>query len=485
MTRSQLERMNQLPRIGRHLATLSVLACAVVGASRGVSAQDSGAKEQGSDEKLSMEIFYGNRPAEPKIAILGPTEIESPAYAFRVGRAIPVTSAPIENAVILTRDGKILAIGPADEIAIPEGFEIIDAPDAWATPGLIDLHCHVAARGFDLNDTVHQTNPEMRTLDLVTTDHEAMRNALAGGVTTVMYIPGSGSNAGGFGTLTKTWGRTPEEALIQFPGCLKIAQAGNPERRAGDLGMTNMGMNEGLRITLERGQAYQRAWQAFENGNGPKPEFRGDLHYLRGLFENEYPVCVHTQIYQVAMQTIRQLRLEMGLWTVIVHGTFDAYRLSQFAAENGVPVCNGPRQFLIDTGGSGWGSNTGDEGRMIGLANAWYAGGMHGYEEMQRGVGRDGIGVNTDSPVIAQEELSLQCAMAVRLGLPDEVGMRAITINQARFVGHEDRIGSLEVGKDADIGLYSGDPIDIRSHVKMTVVNGNIAYRRNPRHPRF
>ncbi|MEO0481372.1 MAG: amidohydrolase family protein [Planctomycetota bacterium] len=477
--------MTILLNAGMQQLARTILATSVaLVASTQATAQDDTQPATSSDE-LSMEVFFGDRPAEPKIAILGPTEVESPAYAFKVGRAIPVTSAPIENAVILTRDGKILAIGPADEVAIPEGFEVVDMPDVWAAPGLVDLHCHVAARGFDLNDTVHQTNAEMRTLDLVTTDHESMRMALAGGVTTVMYIPGSGSNAGGFGTLTKTWGRSPEEALIQFPGCLKIAQAGNPERRSGDLGMTVMGMNEGLRQTLERGQNYMLEWKAFENGEGPKPEFRADLHYLRGLFLNEYPVCVHTQIYQVAMQTIRQLRLELSLWTVIVHGTFDAYRLSQFAAENGVPVCNGPRQFLVDSGGSGWGSNTGREGEMVGLADAWYRGGFHGFEEMQRGLGRDGIGVNTDSPVIAQEQLQLQCAMAVRLGLPDEVGLRAITINQARFVGHDDRIGSLEVGKDADLSLWSGDPIDIRSHVKMTVVNGNIAYRRDPSRPRF
>jgi imidazolonepropionase-like amidohydrolase len=110
---------------------------------------------------------------------------------------------------------------------------------------------------------------------------------------------------------------------------------------------------------------------------------------------------------------------------------------------------------------------------------------MHGFRELQAGVGRDGIAVNTDSPVVAQEELQVQCAMAVRLGLPDEVGLRAVTINPARFAGIDHRVGSLRAGKDADFCAWSGDPLDPRSHVQLTVVNGHIAYRRDPRRPRF
>lgn len=110
---------------------------------------------------------------------------------------------------------------------------------------------------------------------------------------------------------------------------------------------------------------------------------------------------------------------------------------------------------------------------------------MHHFATMQRGLGRDGIGINTDSPVVPEEELPLQCAMAVRLGLPDDVGMLALTMNPARFIGIEDRVGSLEVGKDADLAFWSGDPLDPRNHVEATVVNGSIAYRRDMRHPRF
>lgn len=437
-----------------------------------------------AQQKPSMTIWYGDRPKDYEVAKLGPTSVPSPAYAFKSKRVLPVTAPPIEDGVVLTRNGKILAIGRAADVAIPEGFTVVDLGDRWCVPGFVDLHCHIASEGFDINDTVHQTNPEMRTLDLVTMEHEQLKLALAGGVTTVNYIPGSGSNMGGFGTLTKTWGRTPEEALVRFPGCLKIAQAGNPERSSGDLGLTPMGMNEGLRATLTRGRDYHLAWEAWKAGKGDKPQFEAGLEYLRGLFRHEYPVCVHTQIYQVVLQTVRELRHEMGLWTVIVHGTFDAYRLSEFVADSGVPIAGGPRQYHFDRGG-GAGAGSGAESAFRGVLAGWYGGGMHGWRSTQRGLGRDGIGVNTDSPVVPQQELSVQAAMAVRLGLPDDVGILALTINPARFIGADDRVGSLEVGKDADLVFWSGDPIDPRSHVELTVVNGNHAYRRDPRHPRY
>ncbi len=431
----------------------------------------------------SLEVFFGNRPKELKVAITGPLSIDSPKYAFRVGKVITMAGNPIDNAVILCEDSKIMAIGRASETVVPDGYEVIDFKDSWCTPGLVDLHCHVAGKNrSDYNDMNHLANPEMRTWDLISMENDLLAKAVAGGVTTVLFIPGSGTNIGGFGSLTKTWGRTAKEALIRFPGCMKIAQAGNPERRNGDLGMTNLGMNQGLRMMLELGRDYAAAWEAFDQGKGEKPKHRPDLEYLRGLFRHEYPVCVHTQGYQVVLQTLRELRQEFGLWTVIVHGTFDSFQLAGEARRLGVPVCNGPRQFYLgpdflgklDTGST-----------FTGCASAWHSGGTYNFRAPVLGVGDEGIGINTDSPVVAQEQLIVQCAMAVRLGLPDYVGMRAITTNPAHFAGIDHRVGTVETGKDADLVFWSGDPLDLRNHVKMTIVNGCIAYQRAPSRPRF
>ena len=429
-----------------------------------------------ADQGHTLDVWRPNRPKtekEHQVAKWGPRGLPSPGYVFVAKKVVPITSAPIDDGVVVTKNGLIEQIGKRKDIAVPEGYEVVDCGDAWLVPGFIEPHCHVASSSFDLNDTVHPTNPEFRTIDLITLEHDQMQMARAGGVSTALYIPGSGSNMGGFGTLTKTWGRSPDEALVRFPGSLKIAQAGNPERGSGDLGTDMMGMSEGIRMTLLDGKRYHEAMLAWQQGKGEKPKFDPTLDMLRGLYLHEYPVSVHTQIYQVVLQTLQELRLEQGLWTVVVHGTFDGFRLSQEVQAAGMPIAGGPRQFYLDP----------RYNSMNGLLANWYRGGEFGWRESVTGLGKDGIGVNTDSPVIAQEQLTVQAAMAVRLGLPHEVGLRALTINNARFLGVEHRVGSLEVGKDADLGVWNGDPLDPRCHVNLFVVNGTICYRRNPARP--
>jgi imidazolonepropionase-like amidohydrolase len=424
-----------------------------------------------------FEVWRPRRPATEKdyqVAKWGPRGLPSPGYAFRAAKVLPITAPPILDGIVVTRNGLIEAVGPAKEIAVPPGYELIDCGDAMLVPGFIEMHCHIASESFDLNDTVHPTNPEFRTLDLIGMEHDQIRMARAGGISVALYIPGSGSNMGGFGTLTKTWAKSPEEALVRFPGSLKIAQAGNPERGSGDLGTDMMGMTEGIRMTLLDGMRYWQQHEAWQQGKAEKPKYDPTLELLRGLFRHEYPCSVHTQIYQVVLTTLQQLRLELGLWTVVVHGEFDAYRLSGNALAAGMPVAAGPRNYHFDRGTS----------QFLGLLQTWHDGGKY-YPWLPPvpGLGRDGIGVNTDSPVVPQEQLPLQAAIGVRLGLPHEVAMRALTINNARFAGVDHRVGSLEVGKDADLGIWSGDPIDPRSHVRLMVVNGTICYRRDPARP--
>ena len=423
-----------------------------------------------------FEVWHPRRPAreqDHQVARWGPRGLPSPGYAFRAAKVIPITSAPIVDGIVITRNGRIEAVGAAKDTPVPAGYQLVDCGDAMIVPGLIELHCHIASESFDLNDTVHPTNPEFRTLDLIGMEHDQVRAARAGGISTALYIPGSGSNMGGFGTLTKTWANSPEEALVRFPGSLKIAQAGNPERGSGDLGTDMMGMSEGIRMTLLDGQRYWQQHEAWQQGKADQPKFDPTLELLRGLFRHEYPVSVHTQIYQVVLQTLQQLRRELGLWTVVVHGTFDGYRLSEDMLASGVPIAGGPRQYYFDP----------RTGRFEGLASNWARGGRHGWRDDVLGLGPDGIGVNTDSPVIAEEQLPLQAAMAVRLGLPHEWALRGLTINAARFAGIEHRVGSLEVGKDADLGIWSGDPLDPRSFVHTMVINGQICYRRDAKRP--
>lgn len=432
--------------------------------------------EQQPQQQPQFEVWYPRRPKaeqDYQVARWGPRGLPSPGYAFRAAKVLPITAEPILDGVVLTRNGLIEAVGSSKDVAVPAGYEVVDCGDAFLVPGIVEMHCHIASESFDLNDTVHPTNPELRTLDLIGMEHDQIRTARAGGIGTVLYIPGSGSNMGGFGTLLKTWARTPEQAVVRFPGSLKIAQAGNPERGSGDLGTDMMGMSENLRLTLLDGKRYWEQHEAWQAGKGEKPKHDPTLELLRGLFRHEYPVSVHTQIYQVVLNTLQQLRLELGLWTVIVHGTFDGYRLSQDMHEAGVPIVGGPRQYYFNP----------RTGAFEGLLGNWSRGGKHGWRDPVHGLGVEGVAINTDSPVVAQEQLTLQAAMAVRLGLPQQWALRGLTINPARFGGIDHRVGSLEVGKDADLGIWSGDPIDQRSHVRTMVIGGHICYRRDDKRP--
>jgi len=297
-------------------------------------------------------------------------------------------------------------------------------------------------------------NFDLGTVPTITPDSDRLRDARAGGVTTILYIPGSGTNSGGWGTLMKTHGKTLEEVLVRFPGALKIAQLGNPER-AGDVGSGRMGMNFLIRSVLERGREYARAWQEFEAGKRKeKPPLDPRLENFRGLFARKWPVIVHTAHVQGVQSSMRILHDELGLDVVITHGDFLGFRGAEPLAERHMKVNIGPRTYWYDA----------ETGRLSGQAAEWY----------RRGT--TDLSLNTDAPVVPQEELSLQVAMAVRYGLPAEHALASVTSVPARQIGIADRVGSLEAGKDADFSCFPGDPFDPRHGAVRVWVNGKVAF---------
>lgn len=376
---------------------------------------------------------------------------------LKAGVVFPVTSAPIRDGAVVVRGRRIEAVGSADSVRVPPGAEVLDMPDAWIVPGFVDLHDHVA--GTDLNDMVHPVNPDLTVYDQIVPGNQELREALAGGVTTVLFIPGSGTNLSGFGALLHVAGETLDDMIIRFPGAMKIAQAGNPERYSGEIGRGRMGMNWNLRQVLTEGREYHRAWLAWEHGDTEEPPARVPrLELLRGLFRKEFPVLVHTQWMPVFQSTIRMLRDEFDLWIILSHATFDSFHNAPLVVERDLPVNLGPRQFHVDY----------DDRRVIGLGARYHEGGV------------EHLSLNTDSPVVPQEELSYQAAMAVRMGLPWQVGLRALTIEPAMAVGIGDDYGSLEPGKVADVVAWTGDPLDPRSHVLVTVSAGRVVLDQRP-----
>jgi hypothetical protein len=366
----------------------------------------------------------------------------------------------LDNATLLVKDGKIVGVGPSAEISVPDGYVIEDVGKNWLMPGMLDLHTHVAGN-FDINDMVLLANPDLRVKSTVVPNNVAMRRSLASGVTSCLYIPGSGTNIGGQGLLLKTGVERYEDAVIRDPGSLKVAQWGNPESWTVGIGMAFENWN--TRNTLQRGMAYARLRKAGEDGSGPKVERNIQWDVFPDLLSKRVQVSTHTQVYQVVLMTITMIKEELGIDVYIDHGEFQGFRAAEKAQAAGVPAILGPRNF--DRSYRGFvGMDT--DGKWLGIAAEYQ---KRGHKQ---------IGFNTDAPVIPAEELFLQASIAVRYGFESENmdTVRGLTIVPAKTAGVDNRIGSLEVGKDADIVVISGDPADPRSHVIKVLIEGQRTY---------
>ena len=423
-----------------------------------------------------------------------PEEYSRAARAVRCAKAIPCSAdadAPqvIDDALILIDgDGRIVALGAAGELNVPDDCELVDLGAAWVLPGMIDLHSHVGGSP-DWGSQVFLANPGTRVSTSVVPANALFRRALAGGVTSVLYIPGSATNMGGQGVLLKTAPGRYESALVRDPGSLKIAQAGNPE--AWGTGMGRIMMNWNTRHTVRRGLAYAAAWQRFEAGEGPRPEKDPQWEVFRSLASGETQVSTHTQMYQVVLTTLTMLRAELGLAVYLDHGTFDGWRAGALAQSLGVAAIVGPRQVSYSARaylGPGWSLVEVDsDGRLDGVAAR--------YQEQ----GHTSVGFNTDAidpsvfpevvreqlgaTIVTTEELPLQAALGLRFGMRNEnlEALRGLTIVPARAAGIDERVGSLEPGKDADFVVVGGDPADPRVAVQAVYVEGELAYEPSER----
>ncbi len=411
------------------------------------------------------------------LALAGPVDSEpgepgGPGLALLTAKALVCAldgPMAIDGAVVLVRDGRIEAVGRKGELVVPEGYDVRDLGDLWLAPGLIDLHSHVAMSLRDLSETVFLTNPGMRSSVGVVPEFIELRYAVAGGVTTVLHIPGSATNMGGAGVLLRTGGETYEEMLVRDPGSLKLAQAGNPERRGPWLPQRSL-MNWNTRDTFRRGVAYARRWVAHELGFGPRPERDLQFDIFRALVKGEAQVSTHTQIYQVVRMTLTMVVGEFGLPVFIDHGTFDGYRAAGDAGKLGVPAILGPRQVSLPYNRPTLAID--QDGAIFGVAAKYQEAG-----HPLVGFNTDAIGPpSSDSP--GQEELSLQAAMGVRYGFDNRgaAAVRGVTIVPAIAAGLAGQIGSIEVGKDADLIVITGDPCDPRSSVELVLMRGRVIY---------
>jgi imidazolonepropionase-like amidohydrolase len=386
----------------------------------------------------------------------------------------PKAAQVVDNAVVLIRDGKIEGVERRRGYEIPDGYEVLDVGDNWVMPGLVGLHSHVAGT-FDINDMVYLTNPGLRANTSVRPHNPSLKMAVAGGVTSILFIPGSGTNIGGQGVLLKTGHDNYEDALIRgrhVPGSIKLAQYGNPESWA--MGVRAGFENWNTRNTFRRGLAYARRWAEYEASGGTEPELNLQWEPFRPLLKGETVVSTHTQIYQVVLMTLTMIAGEFDVPVFLDHSTIGGWRAGEMTAEMGVAAICGPRSIdPVTRGMSNW-AHHGYEG-VRGVAV--------GYQE--RGV--ELVGFNTDAPVLPQEELALQAAMGCRYGFKDE-GMQAVrglTIVPAITARIDDEVGSLQPGRDADVLVVNGHIADPRTSVELVLIDGKQVYENGERTRRW
>ncbi|MBO0819534.1 MAG: amidohydrolase [Nocardiopsaceae bacterium] len=385
--------------------------------------------------------------------------------AITGGRVVPVEGEPADGGTVLLADGKIAAVeGPG--YTPPPGAEVVDAAGKWVLPGFIDAHVHLGAyeeaggwAGTDTNELTGPVQAHVRAVDAINPADIGFRDAISGGVLTVNVNPGSGNPIGGQTAAVRCWGRTVDDMVLRSPSGLKSALGENPKRVYGErkeTPATRLGTAAVIRSALVEAANYQARQQySAEQGELTPRDLKHEA--LGRVLAREIPWRQHCHRADDIATALR-LASEFGYRLVIDHGT-EAHLLADKIVAAGVPVLIGPLMTARSKA----------ELRNRSLANPGRLAAA-GVE----------ISLITDHPVVPIHFLVYQAILSVKDGLDPVTALRAITINPARVMGVDDRLGSLTPGKDADVVIWSGDPLDVMSRAEVVYQGGREIYRYDP-----
>ena len=372
----------------------------------------------------------------------------------------PMVGADLENGCVLIDDnGKIAAVAAALEA--PEGATVIDAEGRLVTPGCVDAHCHIGLdnegmgwEGMDYNEITDPVTPHMRAIDSINPMDEAFDLALKGGVTAACTGPGSANVLGGTFVAIKLHGKRVDKMIIKNPLAMKCAFGENPKRCYGQGAkrspMTRMGTAALLRETLFKAKRYLE-----DKENDKNPGFDMKLEAMIPVMKGEIPLKAHAHRADDILTSIR-IAKEFGVKLTLDHCT-DGALIADELAEEGLSAFVGP--------------TLGSKSKIELTSKSFTTpAALH-----KAGVP---ISIITDSPVIPLQNLPMCAGLAVNAGLDYEEGWRAITINPANQTGIGDRVGSLELGKDGDLVIWTADPLTtIGGEAYTTIVDGKVVYQ--------
>ena len=385
------------------------------------------------------------------------------------GRVVPVTGEPIDGGTVLLSGGRIEAVGGADSVPVPGGARVIDAAGSWVLPGFIEAHGHVGVHeegegwaGQDTNEMTEPVTAQVRALDAINPADLGFRDAISGGVLAVNVNPGSGNPIGGQTVALRCWGRTVDEMLLREPSGLKSALGENPKRVYGEQGKmpsTRLGTAAVIRGAFVAAANYLAKLdaEAAKPEADRKPVDRDlKLEALGRVLRREIPWRQHCHRADDIATALR-IAEEFGYDLVIDHGT-EAHLVADLLAARNIPVIIGPL-FTSRSKVELLNRSLANPGR---LARAGVT-----------------IAITTDHPVVPIHFLVHQATLAVKEGLDRDTALAALTINPARIAGVDGRLGSIEPGKDADLVLWSGDPLDVFSRAQRALIGGREIYSWN------
>ena len=365
---------------------------------------------------------------------------------------------------VAIENGKIVAVGQSLSYS---DAEVRDVTGMTVMPGIVDPHCHIGmwedAMGFegaDGNECTNPITPELRAIDAINPYDRCFEEAAAGGVTTCVTGPGSANVIGGQFVAIKTYGDSVDDMVLRFPVAVKAAFGENPKRvynGKNQTPSTRMATAALMRKALIEAQEYNEKLERGKADPEKMPERNLGKEILARVMRRELPMKIHAHRADDILTAIRICR-EFKLRYTLDHCT-EGYlitdKLKEALSEDCEGIIVGP--LLTDRSKIELKNLSFKAPKVLEQAGIEYA-------------------MMTDHPVTPEQYLPICTAVAVREGASEEGALKAITINAAKITGIADRVGSIEVGKDADIAVFSGHPFDFRSRCVLTLVNGKVAH---------
>jgi imidazolonepropionase-like amidohydrolase len=365
----------------------------------------------------------------------------------------------IPNGFVAVSGEKIIQVDTMAECPKHWEGDRLDMEGCHVSPGFVDAHCHLGMfgdslgfEGDDGNESTDPCTPHLRAIDAINPQDRCFADARAAGVTTVVTGPGSANPIGGQMAAIKTSGRWVDTMVIQAPVAMKMALGENPKTVYHDrheTPMTRMATAALIRENLRKAQEYAQRLDQAANGKGDKPDYDAKLDALVPVVQGKLPVHIHAHRADDIATGVR-IAKEFGLRCVIVHGT-EAHLISELLEQEQIPVITGPC--------------LGDRSKPE-LTHL-----NPGSPQLLNRLGVQAA-ICTDHPETPIQYLPLCAAMAVKNGMDPERALTAITIYPAQIAGIAHRVGSLSPGKDADIVVTRGHPLDLNSRLQLVYCAG-------------